>query len=1120
MEEKTLNLKNGKGTLLSKIMLYIGVPILAAYGVSSFVTLHTVNKAITELTTKQLNSESVAASSDIAGRFNEYLKITETMAQSSQFEDFVLELQPGMQADIVPAFKKAENSLSSIKAMDPDTILEAWIADVDSNQLALSNGFFASADWVAKERPWFIQMAEANAPTMTSPYLDALTGKLVVTAVTPIYREGTDEIIGAAGLDFLLDGISETIGSYQLGETGYFILVDSAGQIIYHPTKDYLNTNVKDAGLSDNVKEAILNHRTGNIEYTDASEEIHGFISEVGNTGWTVTTALPNHEFHSTYNSVRTVSFAIIFAVLFMIGVMMTAVSRRIVKPVKQLAAIAHQLAVGDVEVETKQVKAVGDELYELTEAFAAMAENIREQSKAAERIAAGDLRVEIQVRSGKDVLGLSMATVIDTLKSLIAEANRLSDAAVHGRLETRGDTSSFSGGYREIITGINSTLDALIEPLKLSANYIERISKGDIPEKIEEEYSGDFNEIRKDINQCIEAIQALVVDAGSLAAAAQQGRLQVRADGSKHGGDFRKIVEGFNGTLDSVIGPLTAAAGYIEQIGNGRIPESVTEEFEGDFNKLKESINSCIAGLGGLTEARNVLKQMSVNDYSAQVQGEYRGIFEEIGSSVNGVSERVKNTIRIINNVSVGDLEDLTELKKIDRRSEKDTLIPAMITMMESIKALTEETGILSEASVKGQLTVRGNSDRFEGEFAKIIEGINGTMDAVIAPIHEAATVLGQMAEGHLNVLMEGNYQGDYAKIKEALNTTIGNFQVYIKEISHVLSQIGEGNLELAIESEYKGDFIEIKTSLNGILTSLSEVLGNIGEAADQVNAGARQVSDGSQTLSQGSTEQASSVEELSASIAEIASQTKQNAVNANLANDLASDAKAFAEKGNAHMREMLFSMEEINTSSANISQIIKVIDDIAFQTNILALNAAVEAARAGLHGKGFAVVAEEVRNLAARSAKAVKETAELIEGSVSKAGAGTKIANETAAALREIVTKAGEASDLIRNIAAASNEQASGIAQVNKGIEQVSLVVQNNSATAEESAAASEELSSQSEFLRQMVGSFRIKRLAASAQSRQLAGPAESKRLTGTATERGQKQPAITFGGESDKY
>jgi methyl-accepting chemotaxis protein len=203
---------------------------------------------------------------------------------------------------------------------------------------------------------------------------------------------------------------------------------------------------------------------------------------------------------------------------------------------------------------------------------------------------------------------------------------------------------------------------------------------------------------------------------------------------------------------------------------------------------------------------------------------------------------------------------------------------------------------------------------------------------------------------------------------------------------------------------------------------------------------------------------------------------QTKNNAVNANQANRISEEAKEDAVRGNDQMKELQEAIRDINESSANIGKIIKVIDEIAFQTNILALNAAVEAARAGIHGKGFGVVAEEVRSLAAKSADAAKETTSLIEGSMKKTEAGTRIADATAEALGNIVVSVEKTVELMREIAEASNYQATAVGEINRGIEQMSHVVQTNSATAEESAAATEELSSQAELLKTMVDRFSV--------------------------------------------
>ncbi len=347
--------------------------------------------------------------------------------------------------------------------------------------------------------------------------------------------------------------------------------------------------------------------------------------------------------------------------------------------------------------------------------------------------------------------------------------------------------------------------------------------------------------------------------------------------------------------------------------------------------------------------------------------------------------------------------------------------------------------------------------------------------INSIVNPLNQTSEMLSEMEQGHLGRrlnMTRGDAIGIMARSMDSFAENLEN--VIVK----ALNQLANG--DLTFQAEAKDDQDVIGTALVKTSKDLNVLVAEIMVATEQIASGSGQVADASNSLSQGASEQAASLEQITSSMTEMASQTKTNAENAGQANGLAEETRKAAERGHSQMQDMVTAMGEISESGQNISKIIKTIDEIAFQTNLLALNAAVEAARAGRHGKGFAVVAEEVRNLAARSAKAAKETAELIEGSVEKTNNGSSIANHTAEALDEIVTSVGKVTDLVAEIAAASNEQAEGISQVNIGITQIDQVTQQNTANAEEGASAAEELSSQSAHLKEMMSRFRIKQSA----------------------------------------
>ncbi len=585
------------------------------------------------------------------------------------------------------------------------------------------------------------------------------------------------------------------------------------------------------------------------------------------------------------------------------------------------------------------------------------------EMNKTASRIAAGDLNFSISLAANDRSSAMAaMVTMQDKIKLLVADAAMLSKAAVEGKLSTRADAAQHQGDFRKVVEGVNATLDAVIGPLNVSANYVERISKGDIPTKITNTYNGDFNTIKNNLNACIDAVNKMATDAAMLSQAAVEGKLSTRADASQHQGDFRKIVEGVNHTLDAVIGPLNVAAGYVDNFAKGTIPAKITESYNGDFNIIKNNLNACV----------------------------------------------------------------------------------------DALSLLVTDANMLAQAAQDNRLDTRADASKHWGDYRKVVEGVNGTLDTVMQKTAADAAEKAQEAQ----VLSDA-----------------------VDETQAIIEGAKSGDLTSRVSLVGKtGAIASLCDGVNALMDKMTEVIVQVREAGETINTAAGEISSGNTDLSSRTEQQASSLEETASSMEELASTVKQNAENAKQANQLAAAASGVAVKGGSVVNEVIVTMVDINASSRKIEDIISVIDGIAFQTNILALNAAVEAARAGEQGRGFAVVAGEVRNLAQRSAGAAKEIKQLISDSVSKVQNGTKLVEDAGKTMGEIVSSVQRVTDIMGEITAASVEQSAGIDQVNDAITSMDEVTQQNAALVEQAAAAAESLVDQAVSLIEVVSAFQL--------------------------------------------
>ena len=663
-----------------------------------------------------------------------------------------------------------------------------------------------------------------------------------------------------------------------------------------------------------------------------------------------------------------------------------------------------------------------------------------------------GDVRAAMRSGEDEETVNSFIAVNAGIAGELNEKLNQFI-ALSNGEAKTSSDANNTTADTTLFITlllaavslAVGALLSVLItrsitKPVNKLIDGANKMALGEMDFKLDIRSKDEVGTLARAFDNVVQAVSGLVEDAGMLASEAIKGNFNTRADESRHQGNYRKIVDGVNRTLDTIVDKVVWYEALLDAVP---MPLSVTD-MDMNWTFINRPVEQFL----------NVKRK------------------DVLGKQCSNWNAKICNTEKCgIARLRSGNIQTWFEQQGMN--FQVDT---TYITNAKGEK--------IGHIEVVQDITARSRTETYLKE-----------------EVGKIAVALDELAQGNLSFEYSVGEGDQYTKVeRESLMTISGNLgsavstlRSYIGQITDILGSVANGDISMREIEAFKGDFGGISESLNVITNSFNEVFTEMSTAAEQVAAGTQQVAAGSQALSQGATEQASAIEQLTASLGEIAGQTKQNALSAGQASELANMARDNAVSGNAMMKDMQQAMAAINEASANISRIIKVIDEIAFQTNLLALNAAVEAARAGQHGKGFAVVAEEVRNLAQRSAAAAKETTAMIEESIKRVKAGTKMADETASALNQIVTDVEKATGLVGGIAKASNEQASAIAQVNRGIEQVSQVTQTNSATAEESAAASEELSGQAALVKDMVGRFSLRGQSAASGRKAAFRPAE---------------------------
>ncbi len=499
--------------------------------------------------------------------------------------------------------------------------------------------------------------------------------------------------------------------------------------------------------------------------------------------------------------------------------------ARNIVAPLQKGVTMLDELSRGHLGARLRLDR--HDEVGELAAIMDRFADDLQKNVVSVlQQIAAGDLSANVTPKDAQDEVSPALAQTIGSLRALIEEARALTAAATAGELSRRGHVERFAGGYREIVEGVNATLDAVVGPLNVAAEYVDRIAAGNIPNRITDTYHGDFNEIKNNLNTCIDSLNALISDMGSLSARAVAGELSTRIDQTRHRGAYAEIAEGVNRTLEALTGPVSIASWYVDSISKGDIPPAITDEYRGDFNDLKDSLNRCIAAVGALVEDANTLAQAAVRgDLStradaARHQGDFRRVVEGVNATLDAVVTPLQAAADALDKFGNG--EAPTEVTA-EYPGEYAKIKRGVNGVLATVKMRNEDVTRLIEAARAGRLDLRADVGRYRGFNGKMMAGLNEMLDTLIAPLKVAAEYVDRIAKGDIPEKITATYHGDFNEIKNNLNTCIDAVNLLVADANGLAVAAVEGHLDTRADaSTHQGDFRKIVQGVNDALDAL----------------------------------------------------------------------------------------------------------------------------------------------------------------------------------------------------------------------------------------------------------------------------------------------------------